>query len=127
MRILLFFCSFCLGATVIATHAQAQNFPWCAQYSKGGDEQNCGFVSFEQCMETVRGIGGFCVQNNTYQSPPGPHRQQNSSIYVAGKGKYCKESPVAGYLDCFYASSDACKRHNKSTTLRCVANPNSGT
>ncbi len=112
MRIFLFFCSFCLGATVIATHAKAQNYPWCAQYSKGGDGQNCGFVSFEQCMETVRGIGGFCIQNNTY---------------VAGKGKYCKESPVAGYLDCFYANLDACQRHNKFTTVRCVANPNSGT
>ncbi len=28
---------------------------------------------------------------------------QTNSIYVAGKGKYCKESLVSsGYLDCFY-------------------------
>jgi hypothetical protein len=33
---------------------------------------------------------------------------------------------VSGYLDCFYASLDACEKHNKSN-LRCVANPNSGT
>ncbi len=52
---------------------------------------------------------------------------QNSSIYVAGKGKYCKESSVTGYLDCFYTSLDACQRHNKSATLRCVENPNFGT
>jgi hypothetical protein len=50
---------------------------------------------------------------------------QSTSVYVAGKGNYCKETPVSGYLDCFYASSDACQKHNKSSNLRCVANPNS--
>jgi Protein of unknown function (DUF3551) len=55
--------------------AQAQNYPWCAQYMGGdmGGAMNCGFVSFDQCMATVRGMGGFCMQNNTYLPPPGPH------------------------------------------------------
>ena len=48
-------------------------------------------------------------------------------VYVAGKGKYCKETGVSGNLDCFYASLDACQKHNKSANLRCVANPDSGT
>ena len=52
---------------------------------------------------------------------------QGTSIYVAGKGKYCKETSMSGYLDCFYASVEACQKHNKSTNIRCVANPNSGT
>jgi hypothetical protein len=48
-----------------------------------------------------------------------------SSAYVAGKGKYCKEIAVSGYLDCFFPSLDACQAHNsKSTNFRCVANPN---
>jgi hypothetical protein len=51
---------------------------------------------------------------------------KNNSIYVAGKGKYCKESR-AGSLDCFYASLDACQRHNNLNNLPCVPNPNSGT
>ena len=50
-----------------------------------------------------------------------------TSVYVAGKGKYCKESAVKGYLDCFYASLDACQKRNKSSDLKCVVNPNSGT
>jgi hypothetical protein len=54
-------------------------------------------------------------------------RADDTSVYVAGKAKYCKETAVSGYLDCFYASIDACQKHNKSTNLRCVANPNSGT
>jgi len=52
---------------------------------------------------------------------------QSPSGYVAGKGKYCKENAVSGYLDCFYASLDACEKHNKSANVRCIPNPNSGT
>jgi hypothetical protein len=48
----------------------------------------------------------------------------SSSAYVAGKGKYCKEIAASGYLDCFFATLDACQAHNKSTNFRCVANPN---
>src|SRR6516162_829217 len=56
---------------VLGTPAHAQNYPWCAQYSGRalGGAQNCGFVSFAQCMATVSGIGGFCVQNTMYQPP----------------------------------------------------------
>ena len=50
-----------------------------------------------------------------------------TSVYIAGKGKYCKENAVKGYLDCFYANLDACQKRNKSADLKCVANPNSGT
>jgi hypothetical protein len=67
-----------LGATLmLGTSAHAQNYPWCAQYSGGGlgGAMNCGFISFEQCMDTVRGMGGFCIQNNLYRPPPGPHRR----------------------------------------------------
>jgi hypothetical protein len=34
---------------------------------------NCGFTTFQQCLDTVSGIGGFCERNNLYQPPPGPH------------------------------------------------------
>ena len=62
---------------------------------------------------------------------PGPepagNTSQSASPKVAGKGKYCKETGTGGDLDCFYASLDACQKHNKSATARCVPNPNSGT
>jgi hypothetical protein len=50
--------------------------PWCAEYSGGGGGgggggTNCGFYSFEQCLATVRGIGGFCVRNPFEISGPG--------------------------------------------------------
>jgi yecA family protein len=34
---------------------------------------NCGFTTFEQCMETARGLGSFCQPNTQYVPPPGPH------------------------------------------------------
>jgi hypothetical protein len=55
------------AAIALPRPAQAQNYPWCAQYSGGkGGATNCGFTTFEQCLETVRGIGGFCERNNWY-------------------------------------------------------------
>ena len=35
--------------------------PWCAFYD--ASTYNCGFYSFEQCYETVRGAGGSCRPN----------------------------------------------------------------
>jgi len=60
-----------------ATPALAQNYPWCAQYGGAGmgGAMNCGFSTYAQCMANVSGIGGFCIQNNTYR-PPGPHRRR---------------------------------------------------
>jgi hypothetical protein len=60
-----------IAATMLATAANAQNYPWCALYRDG--VWNCGFTSYEQCEATRSGNGGFCIQNNTYQPPPGAH------------------------------------------------------
>src|SRR5215212_599626 len=48
--------------------AVAQNYAWCAEAIKGGG-QNCGFVSWEQCMATVSGTAGIaskirCIARN---------------------------------------------------------------
>jgi hypothetical protein len=69
-----------VAAAVFSTPAKAQNYPWCAQYSGRalGGAMNCGFVSFEQCMATVTGIGGFCIRNNTYQPPQKARKKKKS-------------------------------------------------
>ena len=42
-------------------------YPWCAMYSgDGGGGTNCGFLTIQQCRETVSGIGGSCVRNQFY-------------------------------------------------------------
>ena len=57
-------------ATLALLPDGAQAAPWCADYGggRGGGGTNCGFYSFEQCMATVRGIGGFCRQNG-FENP----------------------------------------------------------
>lgn len=55
-----------LGAAgFIAGHADVRNYPWCAYY-KGDGGANCGFPTYEQCLATVRGIGGYCARNTQY-------------------------------------------------------------
>ena len=75
MRLLLFVLGILIATAAIGTRAEAQNYPWCAYYSGDGGGENCGFVSFEQCMTDVSGIGGFCEPNTQYQPPPGLHPQ----------------------------------------------------
>ena len=45
-----------------ATISVAQEYPWCANYRSHGG-QNCGFVSYRQCMAALSGNGGFCSEN----------------------------------------------------------------
>jgi len=43
------------------TGSGAQAAPWCAFYDPS--TYNCGFHTFEQCLATVRGAGGWCRPN----------------------------------------------------------------
>jgi Protein of unknown function (DUF3551) len=72
MRLLLLILGIGVGVVGIGNRAEAQNYPWCAIYSSLGGE-NCGFTTFEQCMETARGLGSLCQPNTQYVPPPGPH------------------------------------------------------
>jgi Protein of unknown function (DUF3551) len=79
MRTVLLVSAFCIAAIAANTRAEAESYPWCAQYSKDDGTPHCGFVSFAQCMEDVRGVGGFCIQNNTYQPSSQIRRAGRSS------------------------------------------------
>jgi hypothetical protein len=48
----------------------APYWPWCSRYFPG-EIHSCAFASWEQCMDTVRGIGGFCYAN-PYPNPHTP-------------------------------------------------------
>ena len=67
--------SLMLAALIVpATLASAQGqpfpydpYPWCAVYGgRSGGASNCGFLTWQQCMATVSGIGGFCERNQFY-------------------------------------------------------------
>jgi hypothetical protein len=75
MRYILFALSIVAATTLFNAPTKAQNYPWCAIYSggMGGGGTNCGFTTFQQCMDTARGLGSFCQPNTQYRPPPGPH------------------------------------------------------
>ena len=41
--------------------SNAKAAPWCAHYD--ASTYNCGFHSYQQCLENIRGIGGYCARN----------------------------------------------------------------
>jgi hypothetical protein len=65
-------------ATPTASHADGAK--WCAVYGgRGGGARNCGFYTFEQCLQTIQGLGGFCERNQFYTGPaddPPPRRKR---------------------------------------------------
>jgi hypothetical protein len=69
MRFLLLTIALVAGSAAMSSSAQAQNYPWCAVLNMGDAAYNCGFVTVQQCKDSVRGIGGFCTRNNTYRGP----------------------------------------------------------
>jgi hypothetical protein len=56
------------AATMMAPPAaQAATYKWCAYYwGRGGGGTNCGFSTYQQCKDTVSGIGGYCDVNPAY-------------------------------------------------------------
>jgi len=50
-------------------NAQGRYWPWCSRY---GWSTVCGFATFQQCLESVSGAGGFCQPN--MMPPPVPVR-----------------------------------------------------
>jgi hypothetical protein len=62
----------CAAVVAAGTPAQAQDYPWCAQYA-GFGSLNCGYSTYAQCMASLSGNGGFCNQNPQYSPVPVPH------------------------------------------------------
>jgi len=59
MKAALFLIGVSAATSAIGTPAHAQNRPWCAFYD-ALYATNCGFSTYEQCLATVSGVGGYC-------------------------------------------------------------------
>ena len=68
-----------LAAWAIANPARAQNYRWCANFHDGAGV-NCGFSTYQQCMATAQGSGGFCTQNNAYTPPAAATPSRQSAL-----------------------------------------------
>jgi hypothetical protein len=59
-----------LLATSSASLAQSPyDYPWCAVFTRTSGATSCYYTSFQQCRETLSGIGGDCIQNPGYRGP----------------------------------------------------------
>ena len=76
MRLSLFILGIFAAIACIENPAEAQNGAWCAYYDTGdGGSKDCGFATFDQCLATVRGIGGNCGPSPYPSSPGTPSRR----------------------------------------------------
>ncbi len=72
--------AFAIAAGAFVTPADADvEYPWCAQYRRAVGGTNCGFVTYQQCLETISGIGGYCYRNPAYSSPRAKTRKPRPS------------------------------------------------
>jgi len=58
-----------LFSATAASAQSARSYPWCAVYFTidANGTPSCSFDTREQCMETISGIGGYCVENLYYR------------------------------------------------------------
>jgi len=56
------------------------SYPWCArQAGKDFDTTSCYFTSYQQCMTTVSGIGGYCNRSPGSQAYGGDYGRRGRS------------------------------------------------
>jgi hypothetical protein len=60
-----------LGEIQAASAQSPTSYPWCAQYDlEQSAAVSCYFTSYQQCMTTLSGIGGYCFQSLYYHPAP---------------------------------------------------------
>ena len=63
-----------LAPLCYAGTASAQSpysYPWCArEFKQDGGVTSCYFTSYQQCMTTISGVGGYCYQSPYYHAAP---------------------------------------------------------
>ena len=90
MRLSLFMLGICGGIVGVGTRVEAQNYPWCALYSKGdGADLSCGFLSFEQCMASAR-TTSLGAKTSINAAPMIPTRKRTTALPVVRRTRVVK-------------------------------------
>ena len=71
MKLSLFIVGVLVAIVCAEKPAEAQDGGWCAYLNFGGHGgvRNCGFATLQQCLATVRGVGGNCSPSPYYEPP----------------------------------------------------------
>jgi hypothetical protein len=77
------------GGTIASAQAMRppQSAPWCANMG-GTWGFDCSYFTFEQCMETARGLGNSCSPNPNFIPPPTTRARGKQKYYVDQWGRY---------------------------------------
>jgi Protein of unknown function (DUF3551) len=64
-----------LGEVQAAAAQSAYSYPWCARYFayEFAGATSCYFNSYQQCMTTLSGVGGYCFESPYYHAGPNYH------------------------------------------------------
>ena len=60
-------------------------YPYCAMRGGRGGYESCGYISFAQCLATIRGAGGWCQVNPRYAAaryPDAPLRTDKARRFA---------------------------------------------
>jgi hypothetical protein len=95
VRIVLFMLAIFVVAGGTGTRAEAQNYPWCADYA-GFGSQNCGFTTFQQCQADTQYV--------PYAGLPAPRAQAVVIVrrIASVRGASIAEVLSALRLDCHF-------------------------
>ena len=67
-----------------AAPAAARDYPWCARTSSNGFNGDCSFTSYNQCMATVSGQRGECLQNPRFAYGRQVRGRRGQAVYNDG-------------------------------------------
>jgi hypothetical protein len=64
-------------STLTASAGRATEGPWCHD-DHSGNIVTCSHPSHEECLQTIRGLGGTCLPNPNYRPPASRKSKQRS-------------------------------------------------
>jgi hypothetical protein len=73
-----------LAAAPASSAQSAYDYPWCAVYTDDdgpGGAMSCYYASYGQCMQTMSGVGGYCVRSPYYRGSGEPSRRRPQRDY----------------------------------------------
>lgn len=68
-----------------ASPSMARDYPICSRTITSGYNPSCSFDTMRQCMATVSGIGGDCIQNPAFAYGRAPAYGQGPQPRLRGK------------------------------------------
>jgi Protein of unknown function (DUF3551) len=70
-----------IGTAELASAQSPYSYQWCSRQFGGreGSTTSCYFSSYQQCMTTVSGIGGYCYQNPGYRGSASAYGQASTA------------------------------------------------